>query len=216
MNETENAVDTVDLGIAFLADGEAKTEAARLRSGLAARVPIDPVYSPENIFHITLFQNRFPTSQLAAIRRAVASCAGSAAGLNISFQDELYLAGRSRHVFWNCRADERLSSLHMEIVERLNPLRSGLMMPQFEERLNDPEFPERDKGLIRAYGVYFVGASYLPHITLAKLTDEGSFAALGDLLPAPGISFAAASLVVGRIGSAGDLLEVLHTVELAG
>ncbi len=203
-------METIDLGIAILVEGAVEAEACRLRSAIAETVEIDPLYSLDNLPHVTLFQGRFPVAVLDELKQAVAGVLARGEVPGIEFVNELYLSVVSRNVFWNVVIAPELVSFHMRVVTAVNQLRSGLLMLRYEDKLKSPDTSEQERELVSRYGIRFVGENYFPHITLAKLKKNSLFERLDSIQPALGMGTSCEKIVLGEIGYAGDLLEIVE------
>ncbi len=206
----------MDLGVALLVDGDTAAEARRLRAAVMAAVPIDSTYSPENIPHLTLFQGRFPSGNVATIEHEVMSLGRKTPPMRLELEASLYLRRPSGNVFWNARSSPEVQALHDRTVERLNPLREGCIQDRYAARLESGSGEDAELALLREFGFPFVGAAFLPHITIAKLQRSDSFASLEALRPTTGLELVAAMLVIGEIGTAGDLRNILFRCPLIG
>ena len=105
--------ETLDLGIAILAEAEVEAEARRLRQTLCETVETNALYSPDNLPHITLFQGCFPADARGEIEAAIAEQVDGLPELELKFIEELYLAEVSGNVFWLLERTEELFQFHL-------------------------------------------------------------------------------------------------------
>ena len=67
---------------------------------------------------------------------------------------------------------EQIDNFHKLIIENLNPLREGRLREKYETEISENKYPKKQVKYIGKYGYHNVLEYFMPHLTLARFTDE--------------------------------------------
>ena len=122
--------------------------------------------------------------------------------------------------FWDAEIDASIREVHQRLIDSLNPLREGKLLPIHEQLLADPGAPDDLKESLRATGNPLAGKTFRPHITLSRAKNVNDVSMvlvfLKQLTPALSFSFPVRTLYLAEVGPHGTcpkLLEQFHFKE---
>lgn len=203
--ESNESVESVDLGVAIGLEGEALGESYRLAGIIAEKVSTEFVLGDTAVPHITLFQGRFPLSTLNAINSLFKELSLEDFS-ELSMEEKLFIRPNG-NIFWNVKPDESLAGFYLFLTDSMMPLTDGLVMEQFQKILNDPNASDNDKEYIRKYGTVLSGNRFLPHVTIGRLKNYSDASLLDDVTIKP-MSFLPRHLILGELGQYGEVKNV--------
>ena len=151
--------------------------------------------------HITLYQLECPIRNLDKLKSTLSSIAKATRTLNLVAGP--FEISPNNFAAWVVLPNDRLDELHRKVVQGLNPLREGLMLPHMRgDPFRSSLTPEESENL-RKYGMAKVGSSYEPHITLGKLgrdVDIDAATLAGVLEERQQYEFEAKEICLGKLG----------------
>lgn len=174
-----------DIGVVFNIERDAKEEVDRLVTLISKEVDLASKTDENRRAHISLFQGRMPHQiDTASLEKLVLDLLNESGPITIEMEDNLFIRPNG-NIFWNVKINEDLSKLHIKLLERLQPLTEGLLMTQFQKIVDTSESSTADREQVVKYGSLLAGPSFLPHITLGKLSrlEEGEL--IKDIKPEP-------------------------------
>ncbi len=194
----------LDLGVVIRLEGEADRAAGEACRRICQLAPTESVLDQSHLAHVTLFQGRFPGAAQDQVFEALARLRSCASPFDIELLPELTVSAAG-NVFWPAARTPELLQLHRKSIEAFRPLTQGLLLPQFQDLLEDPH---ADLARIERYGMSEAGSRFEPHVTLCRLShaerDGDRVAALG----APSLHFAWRRLALGELGYHGNVKRV--------
>lgn len=173
---------------------------------------------PRALPHISLYQAAYPQRNRGALIEAVN---GIARRQTMLF--EVTLRGFSvfwdTFVFWDAVKTAALTRLHRELLEVLNPLREGKLLPIHEQLLADESIPRGLRESIRRYGNPLCGDEERPHLTLTRLKEAAKTNVALEILRAElgtELSFPANFIAIGDVGPHGTCPVLLQSIPFGG
>ncbi|RJR16228.1 2'-5' RNA ligase family protein [Candidatus Microgenomates bacterium] len=118
--------------------------------------------------HITLYQAAYPESNIEQIKQRLTKIASNTTLFQITLTK---IESFMQFIFLNAVKSRELFDLHKLIIDALNPLREGTLIPDDEEDLQNPETPQQVKDSILRYGYSLALEAFAPHITLSRLKN---------------------------------------------
>lgn len=158
--------------------------------------------------HATVYQAAYPVKNLEKIKASLQGIAAQTP--RFSLQLDVF-STKVGFVFADIVKTPQLVALHNQVLESLNPLREGELIPQDAAALTSPEVPEAMKQSIREYGYAMAKEAYSPHITITRLENWQDTTivqqAAESLQPQP-LQFQVTELVLANIGHDGTCNEI--------
>jgi 2'-5' RNA ligase len=157
--------------------------------------------------HATVYLATFPDDARPAVEAAVAELARRTSPIATRITG-LRGAGRG-YLFLDVERTPALETLHALALERLSPLRRGLVAGDIRELAR--KLPAREQALAEEHGFPWVAELYAPHVTIAKLPEENAARALELLGPASSHrgELTLATLALGESGAHGTVPRTL-------
>ena len=208
-----NAENSKELAIVLLPSHAINAESRRLNQQAASVLP--GMRNLDNIQHITLYKGHYPVSHIADLHKAISD-------LNLKpFTVEMHptLSNHENfHIRWQAKRSKELHDIHQTIVKAASPLRRGAI-----ERMANgySELHPRLQYQIDQYGSGWVLDMYDPHLTIyygqARYHRIGSLAQeLTPTLAPEQLQFKAQTIAIGELGYQGNMLNILHQLEVEG
>ena len=122
------------------------------------------IYRP----HFTLSFGLFPQKNVERVTDIIRSITFSPFRI---FADNVSIDKGGFFKYVPSQGYENVCALHEEILEKLNPLREGVLREKYQN-LDDEEYTQRDRELIQKYGRRWVREQYEPHITIMKIEKK--------------------------------------------
>lgn len=195
--------DLVQRNVLVIPEGEFQQRAGKL-SCLLSPLGTEFVLGLGAVPHISIYQAAYPQSNGDALVRAVEQISAGTPRF------EIELCGFSvfweTFVFWDVVKTPVLTKLHQRMLNALNHLREGKLLPIHEQLLADQTIPADLRESIRRYGNPLCGDEERPHVTLARLKDPAQADAALRLLrefSTASCRFPVWGLCLGTVGSHG-------------
>ncbi len=205
-------MNTVSLNIATLPDKKVQEKAIQLSTKIAKQFPTEFILNTTNFLpHITVYQAHFPVKNIDKIKSTLREALGKLRPVKISLDD--FSVSHKTFLFWNCRRTEELTTTQRQIIEKLNPLREGLVLPHLA---NVEGISEEDALDISNYGSLLIGPRYKPHITITRLRKAIDGEQALQVLKSENTkdSFTSNSLVLAYLGNHGTVNGVIRSFAL--
>ncbi|MCX6794137.1 MAG: hypothetical protein NTY06_03475, partial [Candidatus Gottesmanbacteria bacterium] len=135
---------------------------------------------------ITLYQGAYPDNNVAEIETQLSKLVKTVGQFQVKTSGLSTMAG---FISLNFEKNEELVALHRTIVGTCNPLREGLIIPDEEKNLTNPNIPDFIKYSIRTYGSALDMDAFAPHITITRLQNFTEPAEATQLIKYNGMSF---------------------------
>ena len=198
--------ETTDLNVILLPDKETSLKAIELSNRSnhlgQTRYLLD---GKHNHPHVTLYQSAFPTRNFDKINQSLVAVALQTKPIQIELNK---FSSLLEFLFWDAVKSPQLLTLHQVVLQVLNPLRDGLLLPEDEARLELPSVSEAMKASIRLYGYPVAGDLYPPHITITRFnTITEAQNAVSHLPPEP-IIFTVSTIALANRGQNGTVNEL--------
>ena len=149
--------------------------------------------------HISIYQARFPKRNLASIQDAVRKLSSTVQPITLRLND--VTIDYDTFIWWNADKTPELLSLQREVIERINPMREGMLAPTLATLTN---VPLEEQESIRMYGYANVGASrYRPHITITRAKRPQDATEMLKALGKRSATFRTTGIIVGYLGDHG-------------
>ena len=201
---------SIALNIIYLPDEQTRNKAIELSQKLATELFTEFVLNPQNpLPHITIYQALFPTKNLEKIKEFIKDLSSDIKAFEIEMNGFWVNVVRG-FVWWNCVKIDQLVKIHLETLEKLNPLREGLV----SEGLKTYPGTDDDKNDIENYGSLLVGKRYTPHITITGLKNADNDKKVLEILGNQTNSFRAKSISIGYLGNHGTVTEIIESFSL--
>lgn len=165
-----------------------------------------------NFPHITLYNALYPSKNIGDLKKILSTIVNQTQPftLRLTELDIFY----SNYIFWMCEKSDQLNKLHLDILSTVNPLREGLVLPDF---LTIPNPTDQEQKEISLYGAVMVGNRYTPHLTIMRFEDtEIAKGAIELLNINANINFQVIKIILGSLGKGGTVNEILEIFELKG
>ena len=155
--------------------------------------------------HITLYQAHYPINNLAIVQESLAKVTQKFSQFDIDMQSFSALSG---FVFYDAAKSTELVSLHIAVLETLNPLREGILTAADRQILTDSRVHEKIKQNIQQYAYAFAKESYTPHMSITRLVDYQEANKAKKLLQTKVMQFTAHELLLTNVGDDGTCNEI--------
>lgn len=187
-------------------------EAAIKQSQALVPLGTEFVLGPENLPHLSVYQAAYPPEGVERLAAAVQAFAARTSSFEVSMGGFGIFWGT--FVFWDAVKRDMLAALHQRLLEALNPLRGGTLLPIHQQILDDPSVPEVFRNSIRTYGNPLCGEQERPHITLTRLKSPDhagpALQVLSVLAQGADVTFRVSSLYLTEVGPHGTCPRVLQ------
>ncbi len=157
----------VSLNIVILPNQEVAAKAVKFSNAVAAQVDTEFILDEDHSPHITAFQGHFPERNIDKIKEVLKYLAEKTSPFQVQMDE--FQVRYTNFVFWNCVKSIRLQNLHEGVVEAVNPLREGLILPHLETISGLSEVDQQDR---ENFGALLIGPRYEPHITITRTKNE--------------------------------------------
>lgn len=209
MAELDNGI---SLNIVILPEGDTKSKALEMSQLVADHFPVHFVLdNKERFAHAALYQAQFPERNLPDIQEVLKNIAERTSCFEVQMSD--FEVRLSQFLWWNCEPSTRLQALHEKVLDQLNPLRAGFILPALADKSN---FSPAEQRNIEKYGYIIVGKDFAPHITATRLQNSSDAEAAVKLLGYRRQSaFKAKKIALGYLGAHGTVTEIIEEFPLA-
>jgi len=161
--------------------------------------------------HLTLYQAKYPQTNLELIKQTLKEVASNLAKLEVILDSFSTPLG---YVYLDARKTDDLFQFHKQIVDKLNPLREGLM---FTEHLSLPGITPTQRDSVYKYGHLLVMNEFWPHVTLSKPKHLADIDKVKQVLPSKvSYTFEVDALHLAAFGPFGTCPEILETFSQLG
>jgi hypothetical protein len=162
--------------------------------------------------HISVYQAQYPRKNIELVRKYTVEAAAETTSFTVEVKSyQTYYT----FIFWNLLQNPSLTNLHYRLLEKLNPLREGLLMPHLTTTgyMTGEKFTEEEAEAVQKYGTIVVGKLFKPHITLARLKKVIPDEELKKVLPQTSSTFKVSSIYIGKMGDHGTVTDILETFD---
>ena len=168
----------------------------------------DKTYIP----HISVYQAQYPRKNIEIIRKYTTEIADETSSFTVEVKP--YQAHYT-FMWWNLLQNPSLTDLHYRLLDKLNPLREGLLMPHLTPTryVTGEKFTEEEAETVQKYGTIVAGKLFKPHITLARLKKVILDEELKKVLPQTSSTFKVSSIHIGKMGDHGTVTDILETFD---
>lgn len=221
--------DEIEVGVAFALSEEQTVLSHRLTKQLTAEFSRFGLEVPQvqNNPHISLFQLRTTSQNRANLELEIEAVCKTFPSLRVRMKSNL--TDTQENIFWDVEefleSQDRVHSLHRNLVERLVTYRSSNLLEQIDPQV----LTEAQKIDVEKFGVYWglPGPSFNPHVTLLygsgvdRTNSKGEPILIQSLLGHIGAfstqeAFPIRELMLGRLGRDGQVTEILKSFPLSG
>ncbi len=189
---------------------EVEDEAIRLSQLVANNFPAEFVLSGKKLYpHLTLYQLEIPDKNLSTVKKVLLKLFKKA----VTAQFQNYFGSENGFISWDCGINENLRYLHKKIIQALNPLRGGLVLPVKKLKydfLTDNHFRQ-----IREYGSSGLLEYFHPHITITRIKNGKDYQKAMKILPYKRIlSVEFKQGVLGKLSTHGTVTKIIEEYNL--
>lgn len=202
--------ESVALNIVYLPDGITRKKAIEFSEKVGSKLPTEFVLGQDTIPHITIYQALFPTKNISNVKDVIRKIAAKTGFFEIEM-NEFVVNVVKGFVWWNCQKTEQLTKIHLETIEKLNPLREGLV----SEVLKNYPATEADKKDIENYGSLLIGNRYTPHLTITALKNSYDGEKALEILGEASSNFRVDRIALGYLEKHGTVAEIIEEFPLA-
>jgi 2'-5' RNA ligase len=164
--------------------------------------------------HATIYQAQYPKKNIDNLRKTIGALCAESKPFEAVTSDYLDHHG---YIWWNIEKSPEFVSVHKSVLENLNPIREGLILPHLTPSgyVTSEKFTKEEAYNVKKYGTVIVDKLFNPHFTLAKLKGfEGN---IDEVLGVPRkFSFNVSELSIGEMGNHGTLLKIIDNYPLKG
>lgn len=197
-------IEQVSLNIAVIPDGRVRERAIGMSQIIRDNFQSEFVLNQFNkIPHISIYQGMFPAKNIDKIKDAVRSVSQKTG--RIYFSMDGFSVDYGTFLFWNSEKTQEHIDIQMKFIEKINPLREGLV-PSVLETLLD--IPEEEKRNIKLYGYPAVGERFRPHVTITRAKNPDDARKMLNFLGELKYSFEAKSIILGYSGEHGTVQRI--------
>lgn len=205
----EEKFDSVLLNIVLLPDKLVNKEIINFSKSVSKLSPVEFKLNQTNNFpHITIYQAEFPKSNLKKIVSTIKYSTSKINRFNLTLNKISFF---NNFLFWNIKKTDKILKIHESIVEKLNPLRKGLIKKDLFKVKNLYNGYKND---IKKYGSLLIGKNYIPHMTITcfkKILDKNKIlSSLKDHNRKINIK----SIYIGILGKFGTVNKILYRFDL--
>lgn len=182
---------TIDLNVIILPDDTTTKRLARWSKTVARKHKTFYTLDTNNhLPHLSLYSARYPVKNKNAVQSILQHITKEQKTFFIELSS---FSVFSNYLFYNALTNAALQQLHECIVEKLNPLREGLISDT--TRALTGLSPEQ-KEMILAYGYVSVKKLYMPHISITRFKEQVTLETMKMLLPDEKTVFRAEKLAI--------------------
>lgn len=160
--------------------------------------------------HLSLYSAAYPLHNLDKISLVMEQLSVLAKGVEVELSGYSVFSG---YLFYDALRSRRLMSLHESVVDALNPLREGLISDDQKGLFG---LTKQQKAAISEYGYVSVKDTFMPHVTLARLSDPNQAEQAINVLPGGGLTFTPKSLSLVPFDLEDRLKKPVATYRLTG
>ena len=165
------------LNITLKIPAEMKEEIIQLSKDIAKKNKTDIILNNENCFpHITIYSPEFPEKNLEEIINKIREITVNSNKFKLKFKD---ISEGIGYLMLDWENTEDLQNLQRWVVEELNPLREGMLREKYKDEKFLNSLTNEERNNIKKYGHQRLFASYQPHLTVTKYSDENVRGFLG-------------------------------------
>ncbi len=162
--------------------------------------------------HMTIYSPEYPESNLNKILEIVEEIRKNTSPVNFQFKK---VSGGQGFISVEFNHSSRISSLHKEIVKKLNALREGHIRSKYQEGSDyHMIFSSEQKENIKKYGYPDSMNLYFPHLTITRLKDESLVEEESKKVKWDVHQFIANKLAVYKMGDHGTCKELIKEFNL--
>jgi 2'-5' RNA ligase len=203
----------LDVDVALEVTGSLREVCYALARKVAKTAPLAYMLDGARTPHITLFQGRIPARNLAALCEAARDVADEHTVPQLPMKQQL-MVKESGNIFWCAETSIPLLTLHEAMCEAVGGLTLGHMMEYHAKKMRDKKSPRALVAVLSKYGFSCAGPLFDPHITLGRLAHPESEQDVKKVeMKLRALSLKPESIVVGRLGNHGDIVEVLSRID---
>jgi hypothetical protein len=204
----------LDVDVALEVTGPLRDVCYALARKIGKDVPLAYMLDGARTPHITLYQGRIPSCNLAKLRGLTREVVDKSA-LDVLPMETQLRVREGGNIFWCAKPHPKLSKLHEDVCEAVGYLSLGHMMPYHAQKLRDARTSVTLERTLMKYGFSCAGKLFDQHITLGRLKNplrkddrKNAERTLHAQTLKP------THIVVGRLGKHGDIIETLSRFEL--
>lgn len=199
------------LNIAILPDRKTQQQAILLSQKISDSYPTFFTLNETTLLpHITVYQAHFPQENIGKVNQAVEKVLRDYNSFVLNLQG--VSVSHETFIFWDCAKIQILESLQKDVIESVNMLRNGLVLPHLK---NVTGLSREDNEDIKQYGALLIGPRYRPHITLTRIKNSSDAkAALGVLTAQQSSRVQVSGIVTAYLGDHGTVNGVIKHIPL--
>jgi len=157
--------------------------------------------------HITVYQAKFPNNNLGKLTSELKEILNEIGTIDVKMNG---FRNYGEYIFWKCNMSKDLFRLHKTILNRLNPLREGLILDIFKEG----KFNEIESKNIKQYGSMVVDTIYEPHITITRLRNVSDSQKSMNILESGDYKFDVTKISLGYFGPHGTITGIMKQIDV--
>jgi len=163
--------------------------------------------------HVTIYAPEYPSAKQSNVLSSVEAIALKTSRLTLGY---VGTTSKQGYVGLRMKLTDEMRDLHIELVEKLNPLRGEQLRAAYREDAADYQmrFSDDQKGNIKKYGFPEAMSLYNPHMTVIRLKDEAEAKEVAERLSWIIDSFEFTQLGVYAMGDHGTCIEELAAFDL--
>lgn len=206
MTAPRSNLNYIDLNVVILPDKDLSLKLIQWSQRLSSKLQTNYVLDTTNYLpHLSLYSARYPVKNKQLIEEAAADIAHNLHSFNISLSGFSFFSG---YVFYDAQQTSELIELHETMVDRLNPLREGLISDN-QKQLTGLSLDQ--KKAIQEYGYVSVKKLYMPHISITSLGNPSKGDLVKEILLGEVNSFSVKTLAISRFANYGTFPPPLKT-----
>lgn len=183
--------ETIDLNLVLLPDSSTNHKLILLSQQLGCQLSTKYTLGTEGYPpHLSLYSALYPKSNIDRIITNLTASLSDTKSFPITLGSFSNFSG---YIFYNAVMTSEIRDLHDRVVDMLNPLREGLIS---EDQKGLVGLTQEQEKAIEEFGYVSVGANFMPHITLAHITDTQNAQSALEILPKGKIIFTPVQLAL--------------------
>lgn len=199
----------IDLNVILLPDNTTSKRLIGLSEQVANKVNVKyKLDRNDRPPHLSLYSARYPLYNLAKISLVMEELAAVAKGVEVELRGYSVFSG---YLFYDVVRSRGLMKLHEAVVDTLNPLREGLIS---EDQKSLFGLTKKQEDAILKYGYVSVKDTFMPHVTLARLSDPNQAEEAINVLPGGGLTFTPKSLLLVPFDLENRLKKPIQLIQL--
>lgn len=182
----------------------AAADTCRAWSGVIADVipsAID-LRRPDMIPHVSLYNTAYPDGAENTLLKTLTAFARTQRPFNVRLTKKAIVHG---YVFMNAEISPEIDAIHRALIEAFDPVRAGAFNTFELELKLSPEELDR----LKRTGMILSLEAFLPHVTIARPTDESRVEEAIGLVPDPALSFTADAIHLVETGPNGTCKKIV-------